>query len=86
MPQGLRLRSAGARAEEERKNFTDYFSRILASLCGIGVLSEEKLIFGQSGSRAEPGPGWLCGPGIIPFFTSGPEQCMLLYGAFLRGR
>jgi hypothetical protein len=47
MPQSLRLRSAGARAEEERKNFTDYFSRILASICGICVLSEEKLRYGQ---------------------------------------
>jgi hypothetical protein len=47
MPQSFRLRSAGARAEEERKNFTDYFSRILASICGICVLSEEKLIYGQ---------------------------------------
>jgi hypothetical protein len=47
MPQSLCLRSAGARAEEERKNFTDYFFRILASICGICVLSEVKLIYGQ---------------------------------------
>jgi hypothetical protein len=29
------------------KNFTDYFSRILASICGICVFSEEKLLYGQ---------------------------------------
>jgi hypothetical protein len=33
MPQSLRLRAAGARAAEERENFTDYFSGILASIC-----------------------------------------------------
>jgi hypothetical protein len=48
MPQSLRLRLAGAGAEEARENFTDYFSRILASICGICVLSEEKLIYGQT--------------------------------------
>jgi hypothetical protein len=41
MPQSLRLRAAGDRAVEERENFTDYFSRIVASICEICVFSEK---------------------------------------------